>query len=697
MRSRKGDRGKQDTEKTTTEMTEGRQAIHTSSVLQSMLNRLKSNEKVKPPGLNTSKWYIHPKDTDQSTCEVTVDKLESDFPRRDCSETTNDPQSLESTVRNAADEEITRNDTLGTDCQESRSSPSVLPEYERRKYTSNHLHDLMKEEQDPETNKGQLERENVRAEPGPEEETSGAESHFNSVKDSLTQELSLSHGPKQLSLPFLGPSVTKGKTVSMTEPGPTPSTPPLSNECHLSFERDGKPKTQEPSVKDKHVAEQGLDSCKTFENPISRPARSVSDPIRSEMRSDRYLSVPNSCSMADMDKADMHFAQANQIPKQTAMLKADILEPVDYDGSKTQKKVKTENIIQKLAARLKEKNSQEQNSSSRTNHDDEEEARSVTSMEQAEPPVKFQPSPPLSPKEENSTAVHVRLQRTFTLRDFTLNLEPINLLEEVLTGEEWARFLSAKESPPQAETNAQLQTESSGQSDDVQSHGLVIKQKLSTKKDESHSDVDEISVSDIPLDKGSQSRQRQDKPHSVIFAVPKALITNAAVKQRRSEVPQYEPSNDDDVYDFVEVYMLPKEEPLNKSKAKDLPLDVSAVKSLGVLDNSALKSRIHLNKKRMHRPPKKRKKEKPEEFSKFYTSCTPVDLPHHFRASTTSSSIQSFTTSTSSAIASSVFYTNFTNRTPSCDSEAPIASTPADEKQKAKEKVLKPKLWRLKT
>ncbi|KAL6486872.1 hypothetical protein MHYP_G00034980 [Metynnis hypsauchen] len=663
-------------------MTEGRQTFHSSSMLQSMLNRLKSNEKVKPSGLNTSKWYIHPKDTDQSVCEVTVDKLESNCPRRDHSDTTNDPQGLESAVRNGGDEEITRNDTLGTDCQESRSSPSIFPKYERRNYTSNHLRNLMKEEEeDPET-KDQLERENVRAEPGPEEETSRAELHFNNVKDSPTQERSLSYGPKQLLLRIPGPSIIKGKTVSKTGLGPAPK-PSLANECHLSFERDGKPKTQEPK--------QGLDSCKTFENPISRPARSVSDPVQNEIRSDRSLSVPNSCSMADMNKADMHFGQADKIPEQTAMLKAVIPEPVDYDGSKTQKKVKTKNITQKLVARLKEKNGREQKRSSRCNHDDEEDARSVTSMEQAEPPVKLQPSPPISPKEKNCPTVHVKLQRTFTFRDFTLNLEPINLLEEVLTGEEWARFLPDKEGSPQAEPNAHLQTESSVQLDDVQSHSLVIKQELSAKKDESHSDVDEISISDTPLDKVSQSRQRQDKPHSAIFAVPKALITNAAVKQRRSEVPQYEPSSEDDVYDFVEVYMLPKEEPLNKSKAKDLQFDMSAVKSLGVLDNSALKSRIHLSKKRRHRPPKKRKKEKPEDtqFSKFYTSCTPVDLSHHLSASTTSSSDKS-------AFASSVFYTNVTNWTQSCDSET-SPPTPADEKLKAKEKAIKPKLWRPKT
>ncbi|XP_017565673.1 uncharacterized protein si:dkey-9i23.6 isoform X2 [Pygocentrus nattereri] len=654
-------------------MTEGRQTIHSSSVLHSMLNRSKSNEKVKPSGLHTSKWYSHPKDTDQSTCEVTVDKLESNCPRRDHSDTTNEPQSLESAVRNGADEEITRNDRLGTDCQTSRASPSILLKHKRRKYTSNHLRNLMKEkEEDPET-KGQLERESVRAEPVPEKETSRAESHFNNVKDSPTREQSLSHGPIQLLLLTPGRSVIKGKTVSNTELGPAPSKPPLSNECHLSFEKDGKPKTQEPSDKDKHMAKQGLDSCKTFENPISRPARPVSDPVPNEIRSDRSLSVPNSGSMADMNKADMHFGQANEIPEQTAMLKAAMPEPVDYDGSKTQKRVKTKNITQKLVARLKEKNGREQKRSSRSNHDDEGEARSVTSMEQAESPVKLQPSPPIPPK-ENSTTVHVKLQRTFTLQEFTLNLEPINLLEEVLTGEEWARFLPAKKGSPQAESNARLQTESSVPLDDVQSHSLVVKQELSAKKDESHSDVDEISISDTTLDKVSQSRQRQDKPHSAIFAVPKALITNAAVKQRRSEVPQYEPSSDDDVYDFVEVYMFPKEEPLNKSKAKELPLDVSAVKSLGVLDNSALKSRIHLSKKRMHRPPKKRIKEKPEDtqFSKFYTSCTPVDLSHHFSASTTSSSDKS-------AIASSVFYTNVTNWTQSCDSET-SPPTPADEK-----------------
>ncbi|KAI4881226.1 hypothetical protein NFI96_033464 [Prochilodus magdalenae] len=261
----------------------------------------------------------------------------------------------------------------------------------------------------------------------------------------------------------------------------------------------------------------------------------------------------------------------------------------------------------------------------------------------------------------------LQILRAFTLRDFKLNLEPINLLEEVFSGEEWARFLPDKESLSEADINSQPQPEISKQLDEVLYQNLDTKQDISKNKDQSQPDIGQIS--DIPSDKVIPLRQRQGQSDSIIFAVPKALISNGAVKQRKSEVPQHDLSDEEDVYDFVEVYMLPKEDPLHMSKAKDLPLDLSAVKSLGMLDNSALKSRIHLSKKRKHRPPKKRKKEKSKATpkSKFYTSWTSMDLPDHISASTNSSSVQSP-------------FSNCTNPASSCDSEASPDPTPAEEK-----------------
>ncbi|XP_026790767.2 uncharacterized protein si:dkey-9i23.6 [Pangasianodon hypophthalmus] len=255
----------------------------------------------------------------------------------------------------------------------------------------------------------------------------------------------------------------------------------------------------------------------------------------------------------------------------------------------------------------------------------------VTSVEEAEPP-------PLPPKLRHLNNVHGQLQRTFTLKDFKLDLEPINLLEEICTGEEWAKFLPVKDSPPQTDAKDYSQTEDSHHSnDDIGSQNAVIKPGLSADKEQSEIGSSPASITDSQEDRVIQVRQgTSDSP---ISAFPKTPIRNVTVTQRTSDMPEYERFKAEE-NDLVVMYLHDEND---LTKVKNMPLDLSVVKSSGVLDNSALKSRIQLSKKRKHQPTEKRKKGK-----------TQMDFLHQRSAST--ESFQSPPSSHTSVFASSKFY-----------------------------------------
>ncbi|XP_058237837.1 uncharacterized protein si:dkey-9i23.6 isoform X1 [Hemibagrus wyckioides] len=235
----------------------------------------------------------------------------------------------------------------------------------------------------------------------------------------------------------------------------------------------------------------------------------------------------------------------------------------------------------------------------------------VTAVENAEPP-------PLPPKQRNLNRMHVQLQRTFTLKDFKLDLEPINLLEEICTGEEWAKFLPVKDSPPETDAKAYSQTEDSHDSnDDIGSQNAVMKPDLSADKEQSEIPSRPASITDSQVDRVIQVRDETSDA-----ALLKTPVRHIIEPQRISDEPEYEQFKGDE-NDLVVRYAYDK----NDLK-KDTPLDLSVVKPSRVLDNSALKSRIQLSKKRKHRPPGKRKKgnkqmASPEPFQSSPSSHAP--------------------------------------------------------------------------
>ncbi|XP_018944336.2 uncharacterized protein LOC109072556 isoform X1 [Cyprinus carpio] len=386
----------------------------------------------------------------------------------------------------------------------------------------------------------------------------------------------------------------------------------------------------------------------TAVNVTGKKTRSTSDPVTQEssksfnpIKEERPLSAPSISNLREYEKYEDF---ANAMPAKSFSKAAKILGQgysgmsignVEHDNSltKTQKKGvknKMKNLTQKLMEKLKDKHDCE-HAGRRSIQDsmEEEEGQKLNSMEveaedQAIPP-------PLPPK----MGKYVFLERTFTLKDFKLNLEPINLMEEIFTGSEWLSYLPIKESPAEKETSDQSMT------NDVlrPEKDIQLDVPPPTAEQDQPEDIktpEEDQPEDVKVNQDSASDPQEDNVAKVksdldvkqvewdanIFAIPKALLTNNA-RQKRS----CESNKSDDVYDCVDMYIIPKNDfPLMKRKASDALLDFSAVKSFELLDNSALKSRIRLSKKRHHRSPKKHKKVKTEMLSGIFYKIPMVIL-----------------------------------------------------------------------
>ncbi|TRY89963.1 hypothetical protein DNTS_001684, partial [Danionella cerebrum] len=181
----------------------------------------------------------------------------------------------------------------------------------------------------------------------------------------------------------------------------------------------------------------------------------------------------------------------------------------------------------------------------------------------------------------------------YTLRDFTLNLEPIDLMKEIFTGSEWQRYLPGKSSSDEEDSSDQLIPNDVIQpKDENQPNAPLPEPEPEPEPEES-----EETAEDVLQDNTVNSHPHiEQKLNGSIFAIPKRLPMNNATS--------------DDIYDCVGLYILPKNhDPLLAMQSKDFPLlDFSTMKPIELLDNSALKNRIRLSKKRPHRPPKKHKK-----------------------------------------------------------------------------------------
>ncbi|KAL2097364.1 hypothetical protein ACEWY4_006571 [Coilia grayii] len=236
------------------------------------------------------------------------------------------------------------------------------------------------------------------------------------------------------------------------------------------------------------------------------------------------------------------------------------------------------------------------------------------------------------------------LQRTFTLRDFKLDLGSMNLMEEVFTGEEWSKYLPAQEGPSLEEETDQSDTNSLHSWDDNQ---LTVTDKLQhDSRPESHSGSGHFGTENADIQKKAVEGNQDDpgvEPNIYIYAIPTEELVNPP-RDETNPSSQHEESGD--IYDYVE-YMIPM--PANWKTPKTFPiLDFSVIKTQELLDNSMLKSRISLGKKRKHRPPGKKKKERP--YSTFYNIPSAILQPQPQPSPPTLSSPEA------TVFTSSVFY-----------------------------------------
>lgn len=367
-------------------------------------------------------------------------------------------------------------------------------------------------------------------------------------------------------------------------------------------------------------------------NVTNRTGRSVSDPegphLIQKPKESRRLSAPSLSNLDEYEDIAIERSTKDSgnfsSPKgRKDSGKGESFGVWEHEMSKTQtigriNKLKT--ITQKMVGMLKEKPNRVC-TDSKSSQDSVEEPQSLSSVEM-EVEERVSP-PPLPPKR----GIYVHFKRTFTLRDFKLNLEPINLMEEIFTEEEWLPYLPSKTSPPQkdampenvlrpdkdAELHVPQMTAEQNQTENSTDNHSDVKRDIINKTDET------VSHPKNKIKDNSHLHVREAEPNAKIFAIPKALLTNAAQQQRPCRI-SCEPKNSDDVYDCMGIFMIPKcDFLLTGRRSLDVFLDFSTVKSSELLDSSALKSRIYLSKKRHHRPPKKYRKKKAQRInSKFY-------------------------------------------------------------------------------
>nr|XP_055060883.1 uncharacterized protein si:dkey-9i23.6 isoform X1 [Misgurnus anguillicaudatus]XP_055060884.1 uncharacterized protein si:dkey-9i23.6 isoform X1 [Misgurnus anguillicaudatus] len=343
------------------------------------------------------------------------------------------------------------------------------------------------------------------------------------------------------------------------------------------------------------------------DNANNRTARSISDPVVRKPKEQRPLSAPTISEFATKNFTGNASPQKGwkDSGNEESFGELDNENGMRSKGMGMKSKLKT--LTLKLMEMLKENRSREHNDSKNSQDCVEEEIESVNSME-----VELEASSPpsLPPKKGR----YVRLERTFTLKDFKLDLEPINLMDEIFTGEEWLPFLPSKTSQTDQDAGDMNRPEEYAQihvSQPTTKQNQPEDNRLD-KKQHINNTEETISELDSVTKVNNNIYAKEVGSDGDIIAIPKALLINPAKQQGVCGIFQ-----SGDVFDCRGKYVIPKQDfMLMKRKSEDVSFDFSAVQSSGLLDNSALKSRIRLSKKRPHRPPKKHRKLKPD--FKFY-------------------------------------------------------------------------------
>ncbi|XP_018610385.2 uncharacterized protein LOC108935896 [Scleropages formosus] len=176
-----------------------------------------------------------------------------------------------------------------------------------------------------------------------------------------------------------------------------------------------------------------------------------------------------------------------------------------------------------------------------------------------------------TPGEEEDTSCQSQLGRypgrhVRTFSDFQFNLSPINLVEEILTGEEWSHFLSQKEGPMPTGTSQLSKID----------RGIWV-QKEWTNGGRQEAGCQSIpSEARVHMEEENSSDAGESGCQSYVFCDPKTRGFRSAMPLVMDTVPTVEPEKE---------------------------VDFSFLKPVDVLDNSGLLSRIRVSRKRERRMP----------------------------------------------------------------------------------------------
>ncbi|XP_010889926.3 bromodomain-containing protein 4 [Esox lucius] len=218
-----------------------------------------------------------------------------------------------------------------------------------------------------------------------------------------------------------------------------------------------------------------------------------------------------------------------------------------------------------------------------------EEFSSVTCMQQS--PMSEQPSQAESFRRQGSI-----------ISSFKFNFSPVSLMDEILTGEEWAPFLSPN--------SRRCSSPSVDQSERTSQHGYNDNSQIKNEPE-----------------LGSLNNVEQNLMDTDISVYEEVIVnlSDKTVENQYDAAQKKVKCNDNGVKAILESetlldYGAAGRSKLDRSRAKssngsnysvepirNQPLDLSCVKSHEVLDSSAQKHRIELNKKRKHRVPKLKK------------------------------------------------------------------------------------------
>ncbi len=133
---------------------------------------------------------------------------------------------------------------------------------------------------------------------------------------------------------------------------------------------------------------------------------------------------------------------------------------------------------------------------------------------------------------------------------------------------------------PEQDQSEDIKTQEQDQSEDIKTPEQDQSEDIKTPEQDQSEDIKENqdSVNDPQEDSVTKANNdldvKQVDRDANVFAIPKALLSINAIQQR-----SYESNKSDDVYDCVDMYIIPKNDfPLMKRKASDAPLDFSAIK-----------------------------------------------------------------------------------------------------------------------